>query len=217
VKVCAIVPYRPDTPERKGNWERTRQQWEHVGWDCQAADSGGALFSRGRSINLAAARTDADVLCIADVDFLFDNPHRLPAIAELALGKCAHIVPYSTLHVLGPEASQQVRDGADPGKVPILESVGMTWVCAAMVSRELFDRVKGFDERFVGYGEEDLGFVASTGTMGMKMRCDGTAYHLSHGEPVKDHPLRQANRDLCSRYRGADGDQVAMQAIIDER
>lgn len=218
MKVCAIIPYRPEDSEREANWQRTRQQWEELGWPAYTGDHSGEPFSRTRAINIAATQAkDADVLCIADVDFLFADPQTAVEAAEVAFRQCAHIVPYRTLHVLGPESSQQVRDGVHPDRVEVLESVSLTWICATIISRELFDRVKGFDERFIGYGEEDLAFVASTGTMGTKLRVNGIAYHLSHGEPQKDHPLRQQNRDLCSRYRGADGDIAAMQAILDER
>lgn len=217
VNVAAIIPYRPEDRERERNWECTRLQWLRLGWKAYIGDHDGQPFSRSRAINNAAKQAgDVDVFCIADVDFLFGGDQAEEA-AEVAFRECAHVVPYSTMHVLGPAETKKVRDGQSPETVPILDSFSLSWVCAAMVSRELFERVKGFDERFIGYGEEDLGFVASTGTLGVKMRVNGLAYHLSHGEPAKDHPLRQQNRDLCSRYRGADGDVAAMQAILDER
>jgi hypothetical protein len=215
--VAAIIPYRPDSAERVANWQRTRQQWETLSWPCYPGDHNGESFSRARAINATVQALDVDVLCIADVDILFSDPQVAVEAAQMALEQCAHVVPYSTMRVLDEVSSKRVRAGEDPGEVPILESIETTWVSACVISRELFDRVKGFDERFVGYGEEDLGFVASTGTMGQKLRVNGTAYHLSHGEPAKDHPLRQQNRDLCSRYRGADGDKEAMQLILDER
>lgn len=218
MKPAAIIPYRPEDAERMANWERTRQQWEAIGWPVYIGDHEGDLFSRAKAINDGARQAvDADVLCIADVDFLFSRPDQAVDAAEVALAQGAHVVPFSTLHILGPESTQLVRDGADPGSVPILESVGMVWICAIVIPRDLFELVHGFDERFIGYGEEDLGFMATTGTMGKKMRVFGTAYHLTHSEPFKDHPHRQANRDLCSRYRGADGDKDAIMAIIKER
>lgn len=217
MNVAALIPYRRDSRERERNWERTRLQWLHFGWKSYVGDSDGELFSRAQAINNAARQAkNENVFCIADVDFLFGGDQAVEA-AEIALRECAHVVPYSTMHVLGSDATRKVCDGQDPTTVDILDSVSLTWVSAAVVSRELFERVKGFDERFVGYGEEDLAFVASTGTMGTKLRVNGLAYHLSHGEPFKDHPLRQANRDLCSRYRGADGDRRAMRAILAER
>jgi len=217
MNVAACIPYRPEDSEREANSVRTRQQWEELGWPAYTGDHSGEPFSRARAINIAAAQAeDADVLCICDVDFLFGGSQAVEA-AEVAFREYAHVVPYSTMRILGPGATRQVRNGTDPGTVDVIESVSLTWVSAIVISRALFDRVKGFDERFVGYGEEDLAFVASTGTMGTKLRVNGIAYHLSHSEPVKDHPLRGGNRDLCSRYRGADGDPVAMQAILDER
>jgi hypothetical protein len=216
MKVAAIVPYRPEDPRREANWQCTRKQWEQYGWPVIAGDHEGEPFSRSRAINRATAQTDADVLCIADVDFLFGGP-QAPEAAELAFEQCAHVVPFSELRVLGAEATYQVQDGEDPGTVSILETVRLVWVCAAMVSHELFDRVRGFDERFVGYGEEDLGFLTSTGTMGATLRADGLAYHLSHSEPLKDHPHRTTNHQLYARYKEADGNQLAMRAIIEER
>ena len=83
--------------------------------------------------------------------------------------------------------------------------------------RELWDEIGGFDERFQGWGFEDLCFMHAAGQVGSVNRVPGIVYHLWHPRPEggdADHPNYKANEFLWLRYLEARGDRDAMLQLI---
>jgi hypothetical protein len=84
------------------------------------------------------------------------------------------------------------------------------------------------DERFWGWGGEDISFMRAVDTLyGKHKTIDGPAFHLYHPN-IKAHVRgsekqwpgqRRAvmNASITSRYLNAFGDRAAMQALVDER
>jgi len=219
VKVCAIIPFRPRDEDRIANLARTRQQYEALGWEVAISDHDGDPFSRSRAINQAAAFevADADVLFIADCDILIPDLSQLLESSRLALEGDRYVVSFSHLRVLDWPGTEKVRAGFPPDPAHEIESVSLIWGCAFAISRTLFDRVCGFDERFVGWGAEDIGFLVSASTMGGdKQRVYGEAWHLAHPTNEERDNLGE-NNALASRYRGCDGDPECMRMILAER
>jgi hypothetical protein len=216
MSVAVLVPYRPADEARVANFERTRKQWDDLGWPVFAGDHEGEPFCRSRAINAAAARTDADVLFVADCDILLDLPAQAGKAAALASEFGAYVVAYSVLHVLDEEGTEIMRDDGWPPERMVVESPSLIWGNAFAVPRSLFELVGGFDERFVGWGAEDVAFLVACSTLGgAKQRIYGDAYHLTHPEPDKSR-LEENNR-LGGRYRAADGDAAAVRALLAER
>ncbi len=114
------------------------------------------------------------------------------------------------------EETFAVRAGADPSQLPVLERVNFIWGGCFALPRALFDLVKGLDERFVGYGCEDIAFLISATTLGNPaQRVNGNAYHIRHQAGIGGATYE--NNLLYGRYKAVDGDREAMMALVAER
>jgi predicted glycosyltransferase involved in capsule biosynthesis len=88
------------------------------------------------------------------------------------------------------------------------------------IPRGLWDAVGGYDERFVGWGWEDLSLWSACCALAGYERVPGPIYHLWHprsweqNEGSPDHPRNQV---LGERYLAAKHDREAMLAILAER
>lgn len=183
--VC--VPYRPDTPERIGNFTRTREQWSD--WDIMIADSDGEDFGRSQAINraVAAAGADWDVLVIADSDLLLDDVSQAAAALELARETKGYIVCYSTFYYLNEDMAVLVRRGMVPHPRNAYYSLTEIWIGMFAIYRELWDAIGGFDESFTSWGGEDGRFLSKVNDLGAhKGRVPGDCYHLAHPKVASD-------------------------------
>lgn len=216
--VC--IPFRPADPERIANLACTVRQWEALHWPVHLGDHEGDSFCRGLAINNAAREaTDggADVLIVCDCDFLLDSTQQAVKAAATALRDDSYVVAYSVMRVLDKEGTEQARQGRQPNRNTIIENVALIWGNCFAIPTGLFWRVCGFDERFLGWGAEDIGFLVAASTMGgPKSRIEGGAFHLTH-PTNEDRDHLPENNALASRYRGADGDRDAMRLILAER
>jgi hypothetical protein len=125
--------------------------------------------------------------------------------------------------VLGPEDTKAVvRDSAVlGGLLQYGERHRHTFSGVQAIPRALWDAVAGFDERFIGWGYEDLAFMAACGAMGGGLdRVEGDIVHLWHPRvraQREEQPHHAANEALWLRYHGAMSSRRKMKAILAER
>jgi hypothetical protein len=86
------------------------------------------------------------------------------------------------------------------------------------IRRDLFDAVGGFDERFVGWGGEDIAFMCACGAIGGgNRRVRGEHWHLWHPRPDEHHEHYAANDALMRRYMALQGNRRGMLDLIAKR
>ena len=175
-----IVPYRPDTNEREGNWKRVRAQWE--GWDIHHADSDGEIFLRAQALNRAAAAAgDWEVAVIADSDLLLANVVQADYAVERARKTKGYIVCYDIFYYLTEATSQLVRAGEAPRPDMADEHLIQIWGGMFAVHRELWDALGGFSDTYPGWGGEDGNFIVRAREREAVMdRVPGACYHMKH-------------------------------------
>jgi hypothetical protein len=84
-----------------------------------------------------------------------------------------------------------------------------------VMTREAFDRVGGYDERFEKWGWEDWAIADALGTLVHgQVREPGFVLHLCHPRPL-DQTKKQGG-ELMGRYTYARGDRDAMAALTSE-
>ncbi len=184
--VC--IPYRPDTVERIGNWQRTRQQWG-AGWRVLLGDSDGTDFGRSQAVNRAAAEAgDWDVIVVADADLLLADPHQAATALSVARKTKGYIVCYEEFLYLDMKATERVRVGRVPVPDDAYYALTGIWGGIFAIHREPWEavaRVQGspgaFDETITSWGGEDGRLLRRLDDEGThKSRVFGRCYHLDH-------------------------------------
>jgi GT2 family glycosyltransferase len=167
----------------------------------------GTGISRSHAVNDAARHAlqrhpDRDVFVIADND-LVPDPVTFPASVALAREHAA-VCPHDLTRLTTPYARARWAHGLSPDPSTVTTVGSRSFI---VLTRDVFDRVNGMDERFVGWGPEDVAFVKSIEKqVSPVLLLDGVRLHLWHPtDPSKaDAVSVSRNRSRLVRYRRAD-------------
>jgi len=214
LRAVTLIPWRDGPDDRRRLlWDWVRPSLDEIGWPLITAPGPDGPFNRSAAINQAATLAgDWDVALIGDSDTI-QQPGAVHEAVELA-PEHGLVIPWThriKLNALGTDiavrrgtgwVNDEYRDGQDRtspfgGGGPVV------------VSRDAFDLVGGFDERFVGYGNEDLAFRAAVETLFIEnqaWRVGGMIWHLYH-KPARFVGTSKAatpqNTSLWNRYQQA--------------
>jgi hypothetical protein len=115
------------------------------------------------------------------------------------------------------EATERVLAGEDPETEWAEQSVDNTWSSCWAISRESWDAVGGFDERFVGWGAEDWMWMSACHALFGIVRAPGNSFHLWHGRDGEgDHPHYDKNIALGNRYLAVRNEEAPMRKLLAE-
>jgi hypothetical protein len=228
VRAVILIPYRAGGNDRRAQlWDWTQFFLAKLQWPIFTGDGDGEGFSRSAAVNDAAKRAgEWDVALIGDADTVQDED-----AARRGMDRAAEVgmaIPWSHRWKLSPQGTDRlVRRGLgsvthsdrDIRDRTSFDGGGAT-VC---VSRPAFDAVRGFDELYSGYGNEDLAFRSSVETLLIgngAPREHGLVFHMFH-PPVKFVGQRMAaspeNRMRWDKYRAARWHPDQMRALLEER
>jgi glycosyltransferase involved in cell wall biosynthesis len=246
--ISLLVPFRvsPDDAmdDRTRNWHWLRAYWEHELPDAEIVIGHyeGTPFSKTAAVNEAADRASGDVLVILDADCYIAGS----VITECAeriqeaesRGRPLWFVPYRHFHRLPPEATLILlrSDPRSPLRFSfpyvVDDGYGAPGVAGhhygalvTMMPREAFWQVGGMDERFVGWGAEDIAFMHAVDTLyGRHQASNNDVFHLYHGGIGDSWNTRQwsgqtaymPQHHLATRYSLARFDRDRMRALADE-
>lgn len=226
MNVAVLVPRRADHGRRDQVWAWLKNRWaaELPDWGVyEGHDNADRPFSRSAAINSAADLAgDWDVAVIADADSFVSTTALLEAVEVATTSGTEFVLCYDLFNYLNRRMSDQIMGGY----LGMWET-GVEWsmpgTCSSMivVTRRLWDEVRGFDERFVGWGFEDVGFSHACQTFGNGLRrIEGPVWHLWHPASTENShqsPVWHTNRDLAERYHEAAYDRDRMAKLIAER
>jgi GT2 family glycosyltransferase len=166
-------------------------------------------FNKAWAVNAGIVQRSAGaaLICVLDADVLVDRDFVARNQARFrARGAQAHLPYRDALCLDEPSSSRavaaRVLEGAPEASPDQLRGVFLrrppghcVWV-----RRGLFDRVGGFDERFEGWGGEDLDFVFRLDVVGAVDRYSDPLLHLFHDRPQTQENGRRfyAGRRLLS-------------------
>lgn len=196
-RVVILVPRRRDYALRDDLWAWCRARWERIlpGVAIYEGHHDDGPFNRSAALNRAADLADADgrwdVALVIDSDVFVRKSQVEQAIATAArtgLTTWAHrrwrgLNEYWTRRV--------VKDGRDFGAendredmdVLVERTNPISWSCCIAIPRKVWDELGGFDERFVGWGYEDMAVQAAIVGLFGHERIEGDVYHLWHDRP----------------------------------
>lgn len=229
--ISFLIPFR-------GNGDRYREEsyrfvtkqikkyWAPDGVELITCDKGTPDFNRSASRNLAAQKANGDVFVFLDADTNVPPEQVYEAVLAVQKG-LPWAFPYTYYCSLTEAGSQKYMTAGSLDSVdfthvfPSIENPEPSVGGCVVVSRQAFDFVAGYDERFDGWGEEDRAFAMSLETLaGPPVQVPGRLYHLWHPAPKElcfYQPHFMDNRLLCNRYREARGNRPAMEQLVAER
>lgn len=218
VNIGFALPYRRVGRERETNLAAV------LDWIAQNYPGAGisTVDSDHPRFNLAGARNagirhfhDCDAVVICDADVLLDPEATSDALAACLDDGLIHL-PYTRIQYLDPHSTSRYLDGDDTNLALVLDS---TWSTggAYVTTPGAWQNLKGQDERFTGWGYEDVALTIVHRTLhGQPMpRHEGTALHLWHPAQAKQgDPDHDQGVTLYGLYVAADGNPEAVRELI---
>ena len=229
-RVSVLIPYKPDNGIRDElfKWVKTFYQNVIPEVELCIGESQSEPFNRSQAINHAAKKATRDVFVIADGDMIYDPKVLVQAIQML--NKHAWVIPFSKLLDLSESSTQKLIQSSPEWPLSIEveyeerfnDSNYKPVSGLIVVTRKNFNRVKGFDERFVGWGKEDNAFKDAMNTIcGRYKRINNHfVYHLWHARiktKGKGNPNFKNNIELYKQYSVRRGKRKEMKKLIKER
>ena len=202
-----IFPWRPGDRDRESAFDYVRDWVASLGLPWTKADADPLdVFNRAASKNRGARQSAwADVLIFHDADMVIPR-HVYPELVDTATSTGRLVVGFFEYRTLEKATSRMVYAGQidDPFDAPAFTShAGFSTGGVVAITREGFDTVGGYDERFRGWGCEDFAlYIAALTVLGQPERLENSAVHFFHEHATlyEDRNLEADNGQLLARY-----------------
>ncbi|MFB4163989.1 galactosyltransferase-related protein [Alteribacillus sp. JSM 102045] len=224
--ISILIPFETDNGPREKAFKWIIEFYKHnlKNSEICIGTCNSKPFSKALAVNSAANKSTGNIFIILDADIICD-PNLLLHSVQL-LNKHAWIIPYTRVKNISKQSTQKLLNTSPSWPIQTaLETKinrfgGVLPVGGVNVlSRKCFNMVKGFDERFYGWGGEDDAFACSVNTLcGPYKRLRTSIFHLWHPKSSASHnPYYSKNAKLAHRYCNTIGDKRGMIKIINER
>jgi len=218
--VAVLIPFNSDEPWRLRALEYVRAWYEKrfPEWEVLVGSDGThrAGWIKALAVNDAVARTDAEVLVVADADCVCDGVEQ--AVEAVQTGQARWAVPHLSIRRLTQESTEYVYEGNPP-------SVPLSTVCKVYsavlgggitaIDRATYNEVP-LDPRFHMTHGEDVAWATALKTLAGKPyrphvksnanraeQAPYDLYHLYH-PPIPPLGMKyEANSNLAKKYQHA--------------
>lgn len=214
-----VVPYRPDASRRSYIWGWVRDRYLEVarGAELVIGESSASVFSRSEAINngLRSAREiGRPLVLVADADHVLTERWLETSLDLMAIGQKCWCVP--NIHAflergisdawmaMPPSTPAQLLPGFLPHDVDWWGYTGVSGL--VLTTMEAMVEVRGFDERFDGWGLQDAGFAQAITSLGYERVKTSWCGHLWHPKNEAEPAgvgQEFGNWDLFRRYEKA--------------
>jgi hypothetical protein len=247
-KISLLVPYTGDEATREVNWDALKQYWEINLPEAELIIEGddSVPFCKTAAVNRAFRKSTGDVVVILDADCFMDPEVIRECADNIRVARCEGYplwyVPYRSFYRLTEETTTILRFLiclnstyyqcvsewlGDPPTDNMYQhhnsNSSAHWFGALVqiMPREAFELVDGMDERFIGWGGEDISFMNAVDTLyGRHRTHPGPVYHMWHKSISNGWGTRlwkgqqKHNGTLTARYEAARGDRRKMARLI---
>lgn len=175
-------------------------------------------FKKSESFNGGASFTEKKILCFWDVDVLISPGYIKIAYARILNNYEDHVYPFNGTFIDVQKSKFHLLENWDFA----FENFERNWSSdvenyhfasgespggCTMISREAFERMGGYDERFIGWGFEDTDFLyrsRKVNRVGRVMMDDAICWHMHHDQAIRlENPHYQRNLQIfnenCSK------------------
>lgn len=219
MRTVFLVPRRADNGHRDALWAWCKARWQRLfpGVQVYEGHHNEGLFSRSAAINRAARLADADGRwdfgIVIDADILVRTSQLREALARASkTGRVtwAHrrwrgVNEEWTAKILKEQLDLGPEIGSVDIDVLVERTTPLSWSCCIVIPRGIWDETGGFDERFRGWGFEDIAWQSLIcGLYGWE-RIEGDVIHLWHPRSeeriVKGRPSWTASPEYLANGR----------------
>lgn len=244
-RISLLIPFRTDHAERERNWSWLKEYWENELPEAEViiGTDENTPFCKTHAVNDAFRKATGDVIVILDADCYISAESIREAARHIRHarrhGKKLWFIPYRRFYRLTESASLRLLDSDpadpvtfnDPPPKHDLDTHGGVsfghWYGALIqvMPREAFIEAGGMDERFRGWGGEDISFMHAVDTLyGRHKTINGAVYHVHH-PTIKGKWLAtrqwegqdgpEMNDWLSTMYESVMGDKAGMRQLVD--
>jgi hypothetical protein len=220
MRTVILVPRRDGIAERDATWRWCKNRWQQVFPDVAIYEghheAHEGKFNRAKAVNRAAELAtkdgDWDIALVVDSD-IFVPLRQVEAAIETARTTGKVTWAHRRWRGLDEDSSRRVvadrRDfGPDVDRddmdVFVERTNPISWSCCIAIPRAVWDDIGGFDERFVGWGWEDMAFQSLIVGLYGHERIEGDVFHLWHPrseERIARGQIHTASKEYVSNAR----------------
>lgn len=243
-KISLLIPFSSKDPIRKRSFRWLIEYWKNELPDAEIiiGKSKSEIFCKGEALNDAVNRSKGEILVILDADAYIDGriidrcANRI--LEEIHHGNRLWYVPYTNLYRLNKWSTNNVlnSDPKDPYRFTSppppwdIENQGHTskyghryGAMLMMFPREAYYTLGCFDERFRGWGGEDVALLRALDTLYAKHKnTKNDILHLWHPFIGDDYKSRRwdgqdkgsVNSELANKYHRASRHPSRMRELV---
>lgn len=243
-KISLLIPFSSKDHKRNRNFRWLLEYWKHELPEAEIiiGKSHSKIFCKGEALNNAVRKSTGKILVILDADAYLPG-HILDRCANRMLEEIdSHLwyVPYRHLYRLREEITEMIIESSpeDPLRIPSppppdyyennrdRSKYGHRYGAMCMMfPREAYYILGCFDERFKGWGGEDVALLRALDTLyGKHKTTNNDILHLWHpfmGDSYKTRVWEgqkgsSANQRLANKYHKATNHPEKMRRLVDE-
>lgn len=214
MKLGIVIPWR-EQPSRLYSFDAVVARYSQMFPDAKIylADKKGERWNASGSRNLGCEMAIAggcDVMLVSDAD-VYLEPYAIDESLKQVTERELVSIPYTEAIFIGKDDSLSIIRGdiSDISKLRYGNSTYRHQIGGAyVITPQVFEKLNGWDERFVGWGFEDLAFnTAHERLLGVEMhRSEGFIGFLYHED--RDKELVELNEKLYDEYNSMTAEQM---------
>ena len=183
--VDVIIPWWRQTTDvhRLRSLDFVLEMWESFGMNPIMGVNDSEIFNRSQARNLGVSLAKSDLIILADGDVVLDRNQVMKGL-EIVSNYETWVIPYDVYFNLTEEDSENFLEGRKKLTECNWDHRILSWAGLSIMKREAYLYVGGHDERFCGWGDEDVAFrLVLDHKYGGHKRVTGGIYHLWHPAP----------------------------------
>lgn len=208
--IDVIVPYRPADDSRIRGFNLCMAMWDHVDAPARVLIGGDggfrSPFNKARAVNRLVASSNAEKILLYGSDHLPPSGEKLAEIS-VALDNFPWVGCFSQHSVLTPHAVQRLWSDVVHERWPL--SFGPTDLSTTVpialgviaVTRDAWQQCGGLDERFHGWGAEDVAIREVLNARHGSFQLTGAVVSTPH--PAASRAYAERNMGYVEEYRRA--------------